>query len=210
MKYLPQILKPMFGNLKDQNLKLKDILTYMAIRSFQNSEDKYCNPKYSEIASLSGMSVKMIKPSLQRLSDAGFVEITEVKSSWCKRVYCFKNDGNYQSVSSSYLLSKSLTIQEKAFIFLLAEYAHDNVSCSLKDVSEGAGINYTTCVKLFKSLKDQNLVTEAFDYDANANDLLGWIILKSNDGIDNDLEPMSIMDSNNVEYSCNSEVSLSA
>lgn len=208
MKYLPQILKPMFGNLKDQNLKLKDILTYMAIRSFQNSEDKYCYPKYSQIAKLCGMSVKMIKPSLQRLNDAGLIEIKEVQSSWCKRVYCFKYDRKYQGVSLKYLLNSLLTIQEKAFIYLLAEYAHDNVSCSLKDVSERAGINYTTCVKLFKSLKNQDLVTEAFDYDVNSNDLLGWIILKSKDGIVNDLEPISILDSNDVESSCNSEASV--
>jgi RIO-like serine/threonine protein kinase len=83
------IAMPDFLNLKQQNLKYLDALTYLAIRSFDSNENDYCWPSYEKIMERSGLGRTFIATSIKRLEAARFfVKIEHSnRDGTCNRYY---------------------------------------------------------------------------------------------------------------------------
>lgn len=188
MKINTSVLKPLFGNLKEKNLTYRDILTYITIRSSHKSKDKFCYPSLNEISKLSGLSVKVIKPSIKRLEDAGYLEVKEVAKSWAKRIYTFDYDGMFQEVHLALLFDNDLSVNEKAFLLLVMEYAQDESYDSPKDIASKSGIGYNTCIQLYKSLLDKGYLSESVDFDEKLNDYIAWVSVNDKHDCSHDLE----------------------
>lgn len=191
MEHYGHVIKPIFGNLKEQNLSYKDILTYITIRSFHNSVNKCCYPSYNEISKLSGLSIKVIKPSIKRLEEAGYLTVKEVAKNWAKRVYLFEYDNLFQDVSLQHLFHDDLSVNEKAFLLLILEYAMDDSYDSPKDISIKSGVSYGTCNQLFKSLRSKGYVEESVFFSQELNDYVAFISVSEEKGIYGDLDTFS-------------------
>lgn len=175
MKNHKTVLKPLFGNLKEKNLVYKDILTYITIRSFYNSISKFCYPSLKDISTLSGLSTKVVKSSIKRLENAGYLNTQDVSKSWARRIYTFENDLVFQKVSLDLLLEKDLSPSEKAFFLLVMEYAQDESYDSPQDIAQKTGMSYTTCFQLYKSILTKGYISEEVGYDKDLKDYFAWI-----------------------------------
>src|SRR5687767_11159228 len=116
------IIKPFFNNLSDYRLNYKDILTYITLRSFYNSKDKYCFPSYETIAKRAQLSKTFITQSIKRLEAAGFIEIWKVGKVRVRHCYKFSKLDQYQKIPYAFLDLGDLTTSEKAMLLLLREH----------------------------------------------------------------------------------------
>ncbi len=156
------VLKPCFNNLSEYRLNYKDILTYVTVRSFYNSTDKYCYPSYQTLAKRSGLSKKFIAESVQRLECASLLDIWRVGKVRIKHCYKFNDDGQYQKIPLQIFDETALTSNEKGILLLLREYCNSMFECSksISEISTSSGLTYRTIHRQFKSLILKGYVVE--------------------------------------------------
>ena len=103
------VIKPNFNNLSEYRLKYTDILTYITIRSFYNSKDKYCYPSYNTIASLAKLSKKFVGESVKRLDKAGFLDIWKIGNVRVSHSYMFCDVVAFQKIPYQLFQATELT-----------------------------------------------------------------------------------------------------
>lgn len=148
------IIKPNFKNLSEYRLNYKDILTYITIRSFYNSKDKYCYPSYATIAKRSGLSKKFISESVKRLECAGYLDIWKVGKFHVRHCYRFNDEGIYQKIPFSLLDANDISAFEKSMLLILVEYCDSLQRCfqSVSELAVSTGLTYRTIDCQLKSL----------------------------------------------------------
>lgn len=140
------IMKPKFNNLSENGLIYKDILTYVAIRSYYNSKVKYCYPSYKTLAKRSGLGSKFLSQSIKRLEKAGYLEVWRMGKTRVSHCYKFKENGVFQKIPYAVLDCVGLTTHEKSMLLLLREYFNDSLECSLSisEIASSSGLSYRT------------------------------------------------------------------
>ena len=166
------VIKPNFNNLSEYRLKYTDILTYITIRSFYNSKDKYCYPSYEAIATNGKISKKFVSESLKRLSKAGYINIWKIGKVRFRHCYRFKEISEYQKLPYSYLENQDLTLNEKGMLLLLSEYAIASVvSQPLSEIALCTGLTYKTIGSQYKSLIEKGYLKESLIKEETNNTL---------------------------------------
>ncbi|NEU09801.1 helix-turn-helix domain-containing protein [Flavihumibacter sp. R14] len=148
------ILKPTFNNLTEQGLNYKDILTYVAIRSYYNTRDKYCYPSYKTLEKRTGLSSKFISQSIMRLDKAGYLHVWKLGKGRVQHCYKFPDNGTYHKIPYDLLEDKSLNPHEKSMLLLLREYCSDDLVSdnSIREIASLSGLTYRTIHKQFQAL----------------------------------------------------------
>ena len=147
------IYKPDFGNLADKGLQYKDVITYVGIRSFYNEKDKFCFPSYRTIVKRVGCSIKFLRQSIERLKDAGLMQVYQVGRKRVKHFYKFNSNLSLFKIPAEILTSQDLSISEKASLVILKEYSA-GITCyvSLEEISLKSGIIERTLQTNYQAL----------------------------------------------------------
>lgn len=178
------IMKPIFANLKEQGLKLQDILIYVTIRSFYNSTDNLCYPTYEEISTICGYSNKVIKASIERLQFAGFMKVGKVGNTWGKNIFTFNQEGDFHKVPSDIFEANELTPNEKACLLLLTEYSPDyTLQVGIKQIITYCGLSQKSLNRHYKALIAKGYVAEHVYFNEDLKVYMPFIII-SNDWIE--------------------------
>ena len=148
------ILKPRFSNLAEYQLQYKDILTYVTIRSYYNTQKKYAYPSYATINSRSGLSTKFISESVKRLEAAGFIDIWKVGKFHVRHYYRFDETMDRQKIPYDFLNSEDLTATEKCMLLMIADsgctfFDYEQV---IETVSKNSGLVKKTITHYIKTL----------------------------------------------------------
>ena len=170
------ILKPNFHNLGELGLDYQDLLTYITIRSFYNSNSKYCYPSYKAISKLSGLSTYFIGKSIRRLKDAGILSVWGVfgrrrKANW----YMFDDHSGLSRIPFELLLDDELSTNEKAILVLLFEYCKSGFcSESLVEIADKSGVSYRVLNSYFQPLLLKGYIVESICEDPFNNTLIKY------------------------------------
>jgi DNA-binding MarR family transcriptional regulator len=148
------ILKPRFGNLAEYQLHYKDILTYVTIRSYYNTQKKYAYPSYATIKSRSGLSVKFISESVKRLEAAGFIDIWKVGKFHVSHYYRFDETMGRQMIPYDLLDSEDLTTTEKCMLLMIADSGSTSFDYeqAIDTISKNSGLVKKTITHHVKTL----------------------------------------------------------
>jgi DNA-binding MarR family transcriptional regulator len=159
------IAMPDFLNLKHQNLKYLDALTYLAIRSFDGDENEYCWPSYEKIMERSGLGRTFISESIKRLEAAGFfVKIERSKREGTCNRYYFGELDHFEQLSYDVLFkTDDLTNHERAMLICLRQFfVHGTLQCaySTKEFAQQLGVSYKQVYNPLKGLIDKGYIKE--------------------------------------------------
>ena len=159
-------MKPDFHNLGELGLDYKDLLTYITIRSFYNSNSKYCYPGYRAISKLSGLSPYFIGKSVKRLNEAGILTVWKVgklrKANW----YMFDNAAGLNKISYELLKDSDLSSNEKSVLILLSEYCkHGYCAESIADIADKAGVSFKVLNQHYQALRLKGYISESMHED---------------------------------------------
>lgn len=148
------IMKPKFNNLTEQGLNYKDILTYVAIRSYYNTKVKYCYPSYKTLEKVIGLGPKFISHSVKRLEKAGFLEVWRVGKGRVQHCYKFKDVGLYQKIPYELLNENAISAHEKAILLMLREFCDDQLRCTIpiSEIASSTGLSYRSIHRQFQAL----------------------------------------------------------
>lgn len=155
---------PKFTDLNKKGLKYQDALTYIAIRSFLNTESRECFPAYETIGKLTGMSRNAIRSSIQRLKNGGIMDYKVSKSSTTKNNsnrYSFKVFTKFDQVPMAIFEASDLTYHEKGMLICLRQFFPNKFSLentNSKELSLKLGITEQTLNPKIKSLIDKGYV----------------------------------------------------
>ena len=156
------ILKPDFHNLGKLGLDYKDLLTYITIRSFNNTKSKYCYPSYRAISKISGQSTNLIAKSIRRLREAGILTAWAVgkrrKAYW----YAFDDVAGLYKVPYELLNDPDLTSHEKAILILLSEYCKDGFCAeSVEEIAAKSSVSKRSLESQYETLLLKGYIAES-------------------------------------------------
>lgn len=156
------VAMPDFLNLKQQNIKYLDALTYATIRSFHNSTTGLCYPAYETIADKAGMSRSFIINSVKRLEKAGFLNITHSKKKHICNQYHFGELPRFERIPYE-LFDADLSANQKAMLLCLRQFFNEGKLTSTYTIAGFAkllGVSYKTVYSQFISLVDKGYIDE--------------------------------------------------
>lgn len=141
-------------------IKYLDILTYVTLRSFNNSDNDECFPSYQALASKSGMCRTFITESIKRLQKIGVIDILEPDSNHPSNRYFFEKFKHFERIPYEIFAAEDLSSNEKAMLLCIRLFS-DGINiykpAGLKDI---LGLTYNTVHPLFKSLKEKGYIGE--------------------------------------------------
>ncbi|MBB2151710.1 helix-turn-helix domain-containing protein [Pedobacter gandavensis] len=153
------IVKPLFTNFHNTKLKYLDVLTFVAIRSFNNKSNNDCYPSQQTIASLSGLSERFVTKSIARLEEEKHLYVyrsgryTAPNKSESNR-YTFPHCDQFDQVPYELFKTKDLTVYERAMLLLIKQFNVSPVDVygTINDFSDILGLTYSTISTQYKSL----------------------------------------------------------
>jgi hypothetical protein len=116
------ITLPHLTCLQDLHLHYEDILTYAALKSYNNSVDDLCYPSYETVAQRSGFSCKFVRQSIARLEKSGLVRIKKSKQFRKSNKYWFDDITSFNRIPFDVLYNKELNLHEKSLILCLHQF----------------------------------------------------------------------------------------
>jgi hypothetical protein len=156
-KVRPFVIKPLFRDLKSQQLKYLDVLTYVSLRSFNNPNNG-CFPSYESIAERAGLSRTFVIESIKRLEKAKFINVYRTgfiaPNKSCVNHYSFRKEISFNSIPYDIFKVEELTPNEKAMLLLIVQssFNYRDVWISLQKDAKGLGLTYNVYYKQFNSL----------------------------------------------------------
>ena len=152
------IKKPIFQNFNSNNLIYLDVLTFTAVKSFDNPNEQ-CFPSYETIAEKARLSKDFVMDSIQRLEDANYLSVYRnpkfrgPNRSYPNK-YFFPEFEVYNPIPLEVLNVEDLTAYEKAMLLLLRQFAASpsDIHGSMDDFSNKLGLTKRTIYKQYLSL----------------------------------------------------------
>lgn len=157
------IAMPIFAQLKRRNLKYIDALTYVTIRSFNNSENNSCYPSYETIAKKAGMCRTSIIASVKRLENAGLLKIQRSTRKHICNQYDFSEKLGYFDRVPCEIFDCDLTAHQKAMLLCLRSICLQGLlqmTFPIKKISELLEVSYRTVHAQLKPLVTKGYITE--------------------------------------------------
>lgn len=149
------------NDMTKSDLSPKDLLVYVTIKYYMNSETKEAYPSLMTISKKTSSDKRSVRAAIDKLIDKGYLE---KKKRGNKNVYKFNNYKSFEPFSYEFLNKEDLSAAEKAYIIATQQYMFKddgNGKISLSDRKLGALINMspTTVAKYNKSLKEKGYLT---------------------------------------------------
>lgn len=154
---------PTIKDLKEKNLKPKDLLVYAAIAKFKNNETDEAFPALKTIAKEIGMTAPTIMKSIEALEAAGLITIQTREGT--SSVYRFTDYSSFEMFSYAFLEKIDLSQMEKAYIIsvqskLFKDKATRTGSTTYtnQELSQLINMDRHTIAKIDKSLQDKGIL----------------------------------------------------
>lgn len=152
------VKKPIFLKLKTNKLNYLDVLTYTAIKSFDNPKGG-CFPSYETIASRSGLSRTFVTESIKRLEKSNYLGVCRnekfksPKRSFPNQ-YSFKSVDPFNRIPYDIFEVNDLTVYQKAMLLLLRQSAITvtEIYGTINKFADELELTYNTVKKQFDSL----------------------------------------------------------
>nr|WP_294898586.1 helix-turn-helix domain-containing protein [uncultured Pedobacter sp.] len=152
------VKKPIFLKLKTNKLNYLDILTYTAIKSFDNPKGG-CFPSNEKIASRSGLSRTFVIESIKRLEKSNYLKIYKngnfkSPNRSFPNQYSFKPVHLFNPVPYNIFEVTDLTVYQKAMLLLLRQFAVTDfeIDGTINKFADRLELTYNTIKKQFDSL----------------------------------------------------------
>ena len=158
------ILLPSNFSLSSDRLHYKDLLTYIAIRSFNNSITDKCLPSLETIALRSGMSKKYVFQSITRLERSGLIKVERATKKHVANRYTFKETKYFNQIPYEIFEQSSLSTNQIAMLVALRRF-FNSVTLQLEiskiaDIAKILGLTYKTVYVQYKSLITAGYIIE--------------------------------------------------
>lgn len=161
---------PYFLKLNEQKLKYLDLLTYVAIKSFDNPEAE-CFPSYETIAERAGLSRDFIIRSINRLKEAKYIRIWR-KAGFQSPNKSYPNHYYFTKIAKSdyffmipyeVLNQPRLTAHEKAMLICLYQFGITpyELHGSINTFAKHLGLTYKAVHNQYKSLVSKGYLDDS-------------------------------------------------
>lgn len=151
------------NNMTGENrLKPNDVLTYLYLKSYDNSEHVCC-PSLKRLSEDSGTSINTIRTCIDNLERNGYIKIDKVGR---KHYYYFSSVKYFEPFSKEFLFNKDITFKEKAYIAASQQYMFKDVenygkmTYSRKELSNKLNISEDSISRYDMSLKRKGYLEE--------------------------------------------------
>lgn len=149
-------------DLVKEGLSLNDPYIYVCVKQYMNNTTQEAYPSIATIVKDSGMKRNSVVESLQRLEQAGYLEI--IKVSGKSNHYKFSPYKVFEIFSYDFLKQPNLTHKERAYLVVMQQFMYKNpytglgcVSFTTKEIEKRTGLNYRTIKKYEKSLQEKGI-----------------------------------------------------
>lgn len=162
---------PYLLDLPKQSLQYKDILTYVALRSFDNDKNE-CFPRHDTIALRAGMSRKYIIQSITRLELSNLITVKRSKKQRESNYYFFNEIVAPTKLPVGFFSITDLTCTEKGILLCIRQFFNTgDFKCSydLDQMAKLLGLTYQQVYKPFKSLISKGYIIEKSTVSKNAD-----------------------------------------
>lgn len=138
-----------------KELRPKDCLIYLAIKSHLNQKTKLCNPGLSRLKSITDASINTIKRSIRMLMDQGYIDRVEYGNGYN---YIFASYTNFEPFTYDFLYNKSLNFREKSYLASVQQYMkidkthYGKILFSNYELSDRLNISYDTLMRIEEDL----------------------------------------------------------
>ena len=146
----------------NEKLKPKDLLVYVTIKKYMNSETLSCFPSLSTIVEKSGVSKPTVLNAIKNLERHGYLKVTRNGRS---NLYTFSKHKNFEPFSYDFLDIEEITPEEKSLIIAAQQYmfkdleGYGKTTYSDLELSEKINMSYKSVVKYSKSLEEKGFLT---------------------------------------------------
>lgn len=154
---------PTIEDLKNKNLKPKDLLVYAAIAKFKNGETDEAFPAIKTIGEEIGMTAPTIQKSITALVNAGL--LTVISRTGTSAIYRFTDYNSFEMFSYDFLNKTDLSQMEKAYIISVqSKLFKDKVtrtgstSYTNQELSHMINMDRNTISKIDKSLQEKGIL----------------------------------------------------
>ena len=158
------ILLPSINTKAMQGLHYKDLLTYITIRSYNNSTTDWCIPSLDTISERAGMNKKTIIKSIKRLERAGYLEVKRTIKRRESNEYKFARVNVFCQIPYSLFDVDELNSSQKAMLLCLRQcFDNINLECmpgSLSNMAIMLGLTYKTVYTQYKILLERGYINE--------------------------------------------------
>lgn len=147
--------------IKVETIAPKDLVVYLALKSFENWNTHTAFPSLEKVAKLCSCTSKTVSTSIKRLEASDFLE---VKKQGRGKLYVFKKYENFECFSLDFLKNENLTFQEKAYLvaqqqFLIKDNGLGKTTYSSYEMSDKIHMPPSTIRKCDNSLIAKNYLT---------------------------------------------------
>lgn len=155
-------MMPFFAALDQQGLDYKDLLTYVAIRSFNNVESNLCYPSCKTIGDRMGASKQFVMESIKRLEEAKYLEVTYSTKAHFSNRYHFPQIECFIRIAYE-IFDYDLSTNEKSMLLCLKNYAWglNNFSGDLHKIAKRFGLTYNVVYKQYRKLLTKGYLLES-------------------------------------------------
>ena len=148
---------------KSENLlSPKDLLVYVAIKSFMNKDSLECFPSLETIVEVSGVSKPTVRKAIDNLKATGYITVRKQGRS---NIYKFNPYKNFEPFSYEFLKDKTLDANIKAFLVATQQSMYKDekgigkLTYTDKELGDIINLDKRTVAKYHKTLKEQGLLT---------------------------------------------------
>lgn len=198
------VLLPAINQLSQDGLHYKDLLTYVAIRSFNNNETDDCLPGLDTISRRSGMNKKTTMESIKRLQRSGLLKVTKSTKKRVSNRYEFKKCDSFLQIPYSIFKTGDLTFNQRAMLIFIRQcFDSVNLEClckSLISMSEFLGVTYKVLHCQFSVLVAKGYIEKTIiQYDSSTSrtiikltDKLNWKYRRPSYEAKRQIEPVTL------------------
>ena len=163
------VVMPSLLKLSDIKIKYQDALTYLSLRSFNNSSNGKCYPAYETIAARAGASRGFIIKSIERLESSKLITVEHSTKKNVSNKYSFRKVQVFDQIPYQFFNVVDLTLHEKALLLCLRQFFNQGPLQSIYSIKEFCGflgLTYNTVSPLYLSLKSKNYISSVIKYNS--------------------------------------------
>lgn len=140
--------------INDSKIEYTDVLTYVALRSFNNVKYNSCFPALQTIAEKAGISKKFVSKSIERLEAAEFINVFRSGKLRIGNRYMFRKFQYFDKIPYDLFSCNDLSLYEKSMLLCLREVGHTPVDLqgTISELANMLGVTYKTLYCQLNSL----------------------------------------------------------
>lgn len=145
-------------NNMTEKLKPQDLLVYVTIKRFMDSETKTAFPSLVTISKLCGASVPTVKKHIKNLEEARYIKVEDSKGR--NKLYRFLKWDAFEPFSYEFLDKEDISFTEKAYLlasqqYMFKENGVGKISYSNRELEPIINMSKSTISRCDNSLKDK-------------------------------------------------------